>query len=206
VANPHLDIKSMHRRFSSRLDEFMRLTDGVIVAPGGIGTLLELYYVWQLLQLSMVSPRPVVLLGRDFWGGLIGWMEGEVLDHKLISPPDMSYIRIVDTPEEAVRAIVPAFEAFKERRRAERAKIKAAKLSSLEKVETEVEKAEPVLEEARRLPDAAPLVPASPEGDAPAPAVAARIVTPVDAANLDLRTLTPPNRVRQRRRRAARRR
>jgi uncharacterized protein (TIGR00730 family) len=134
VANPHLDIKSMHRRFSSRLDEFMRLSDGVIVAPGGIGTLLELFYVWQLLQLSMVSPRPVVLLGRDYWGGLIRWMEGVVLDHKLISPPDMSYIRIVDTPEEAVQAIVPAFEEFKERRRAERAKIKAAKLTSLEKV------------------------------------------------------------------------
>ena len=48
-ANKHLDIKSSHRRFSSRLDEFMRLSNAVVVAPGGIGTMLEFMYVWQLL-------------------------------------------------------------------------------------------------------------------------------------------------------------
>ena len=74
IANAHLDIKSMHQRFSSRLDEFMRLSDGIVVAPGGIGTLLELFYTWQLTQLSLVEPMPVILLGRDFWSGMIEWI------------------------------------------------------------------------------------------------------------------------------------
>jgi len=53
-ANPHLDVASRHRRFSSRLDEFMRLSHGVVFAPGGVGTLLEFGYVWQLLQVEAV--------------------------------------------------------------------------------------------------------------------------------------------------------
>ncbi len=126
LPNPHLDIKSMHQRFSSRLDEFMRLSDAVIVAPGGIGTLLELFYVWQLLQLSMVEPRPVLLLGKEFWSGLLEWMEDQVLDHRLISPPDLGHVTLVDTPDEAVEIIRPVYEAFREKRKAER---RAARLT-----------------------------------------------------------------------------
>src|SRR5437868_3101658 len=98
----------------------MRLSDAVIVAPGGIGTLLELFYVWQLLQLSMVEPRPVLLMGREFWQGLMGWMEGTVSGHQLISPNDLECVSLVDTPEEAVDVIRPVFEAFREKRREER--------------------------------------------------------------------------------------
>ena len=76
IPNPHLDIKSSHKRFSSRLDEFVRLSHGVVVAPGGIGTLLELMYVWQLLQVGMIEPRPVVLLGATFWNGFLRWVAG----------------------------------------------------------------------------------------------------------------------------------
>src|SRR5437763_8476562 len=78
-ANKHLDIKSEHRRFSSRLDEFMRLSQAVIVAPGGVGTLLELVYVWQLLQVRMIERRTIILLQRSFWEGLLAWMRKEML-------------------------------------------------------------------------------------------------------------------------------
>ena len=70
-ANKHLDIKSSHRRFTSRLDEFMRLSNAVVVAPGGIGTLLELLYVWQLLQVGLTNDRPMILLGKAIWGDLL---------------------------------------------------------------------------------------------------------------------------------------
>ena len=63
-ANSHLDVKYQHRRFSSRLDEFMRISHAVVVTPGGIGTLLELFYTWQLLQVKHISPRPILLLYR----------------------------------------------------------------------------------------------------------------------------------------------
>jgi uncharacterized protein (TIGR00730 family) len=104
-ANKHLDIKSAHKRFSSRLDEFIRLSHAVVVAPGGIGTLLELMYVWQLLQLDTVEPRPFILLGREFWGGFLKWMEEVPGEQRLISPRDLEFVSIVDRPEEALEII-----------------------------------------------------------------------------------------------------
>jgi uncharacterized protein (TIGR00730 family) len=112
LANTHLDIKSEHRRFSSRLDEFMWLSDAVIVAPGGIGTLLELVYVWQLLQVGMIESRPVVLLGRKMWDGLLAWMREEMLGRKLVGPNDFQWVHGAETPEEAFGYIEPVFEAY----------------------------------------------------------------------------------------------
>ncbi len=108
--NLHLDIKSEHRRFSSRLDEFMRLSQAVVVAPGGIGTLLELVYVWQLLQVEMLHRRVVVLLDREMWTGLLDWMRGTMAERSLIDPRDLDYVHIVDTPEEALAFILPEYQ------------------------------------------------------------------------------------------------
>lgn len=113
LANKHLDIKSEHKRFSSRLDEFMRLSHAVIVAPGGIGTLLELMYVWQLIQVGMVEPRAVILLDRSLWGGLVSWMQQEMLGRHLVSPQDFSCIHCVDTPEEALPFVKAELEKFR---------------------------------------------------------------------------------------------
>jgi uncharacterized protein (TIGR00730 family) len=110
--NRHLDFKSAHKRFSSRLDEFMRLSHAVVVAPGGIGTLLELMYVWQLLQLDAVEPRPMVLLGREYWQGLIDWVRTMPLDKRLINPEDLECVTIVDTPEEALEVIDRSYALF----------------------------------------------------------------------------------------------
>src|SRR5437763_9775289 len=86
--NRHLDFTGAHKRFSSRLDEFIRLSHAVVVAPGGIGTLLELMYVWQLLQLKAVEPRPMILLGRDYWQGLLTWIRTMPLEMRLIGSQD----------------------------------------------------------------------------------------------------------------------
>src|SRR3954452_5398095 len=77
--NKHLDIKSQHRRFSSRLDEFMRLSHAVVVAPGGIGTLLELTFVWQLIQVGTVNDGAVSRPDRSMWNGLLDWMREQML-------------------------------------------------------------------------------------------------------------------------------
>lgn len=113
-ANRHLDIKSSHKRFSSRLDEFIRLSHAVVVAPGGIGTLLELMYVWQLLQLNTVEPRPFILMGREFWSGFLKWMEEVPADQRLISPRDLEYVSIVDKPDEALEIIEKSYREFQE--------------------------------------------------------------------------------------------
>jgi uncharacterized protein (TIGR00730 family) len=111
-ANRHLDIKSMHRRFSSRLDEFMRLSNAVVVAPGGIGTLLELIYVWQLLQVGLIQDRPVILLGHEEWGGLVTWMRTAMLPQHYISADDFRWITLVDNELDAIELLTSAHERY----------------------------------------------------------------------------------------------
>ena len=97
--NDHLDITYHHKKFSSRLDEFMRISHAVIVTPGGIGTILELLYTWQLIQVGHISERPVILLG-EMWNGLIDWMESEPLKKHLIEKSDFKNIQIVQNVDE----------------------------------------------------------------------------------------------------------
>ncbi len=105
VPNPHLDVKSHHLRFSSRLDEFMRLSRSIVVTPGGIGTLLELFFAWQLIQVKHISYRPIVLLDVPFWEELITWMKKMPLGRSLVSQSDFDCLSIVNTPEEAFNLI-----------------------------------------------------------------------------------------------------
>ena len=108
----HLDIKHHHRRFSSRLDDFMRLSHAVIVVQGGIGTLLELYYTWQLLQVGHIAPRPFILVDRSFWSGIIEWMRETQAKRGLVSYSDFDYITMVDTTEEVMEIIGKNHEEF----------------------------------------------------------------------------------------------
>jgi uncharacterized protein (TIGR00730 family) len=132
LANLHLDIKSEHQRFSSRLDEFMRLSHAVVVAPGGIGTLLELVYVWQLIQVGMVEPRPVVLLGREYWSGLVEWVRDPMQTRAFIGPRDLDWISCVDRPEEVLPLIQPELEKFRARQAAAPARERGAGPNSAE--------------------------------------------------------------------------
>jgi len=103
--NKHLDIKRHHMKFSSRLDDFMRLSHSIIITPGGVGTLLELYFSWQLIQVKHMTKRPIVLLDKVFWAGLLDWMRAEPLERGLISSHDFEFVHLVDTPEEAFALI-----------------------------------------------------------------------------------------------------
>jgi uncharacterized protein (TIGR00730 family) len=113
--NRHLDIKRHHHKFSSRLDDFMRLSHSVICTPGGIGTILELFFVWQLIQVKHVPPRPIVLLDKEYWSGLLDWMRAEICARGLMSEKDFSFIHLVDTPEEAFEIISAHHKAFRSR-------------------------------------------------------------------------------------------
>ena len=117
--NDHLDIKHHHRRFSSRLDDFMRLSNAVVCTPGGIGTLLELYFTWQLLQVGHMNDRPIILLKKDFWEGIIEWMKEVQIKQGLVSPGDLRWIKIVDTPKEAMELIAEEHQHFEDRQKAQ---------------------------------------------------------------------------------------
>ena len=103
--NRFLDIKAEFDRFSIRLDTFMAITDAVVVAPGGIGTLLELFYTWQLVQVQQICETPIILYG-GIWTGLLEWLETEVMNRNLFDRKDMNMIFHVLKPSQAVELIV----------------------------------------------------------------------------------------------------
>ena len=109
--NEHLDITYHHKKFSSRLDEFMRISHAVIVTPGGIGTTLELLYTWQLIQVGHIYPRPVILVGK-MWEGLLDWMRSEVLKKHLINNSDFDNINIVEDADEVLKILKPLIDEF----------------------------------------------------------------------------------------------
>lgn len=111
--NTHLDIKKHHYRFSSRLDEFMRLSHAVVATPGGIGTLLELIFTWQLMQVKHMPPRPLVLMDVKFWEGLLDWMQRVPLARGLISQQDFNFLHLVDTPEDAFKVLSEDHQRFR---------------------------------------------------------------------------------------------
>jgi len=100
----HLDIKKEFARFSSRLNEFIELANAVVVAPGGVGTLLELFYVWQLLQVKMIQNIPIILFG-EMWPDLVHWITKWPLTHKLLEQEDVNLLFLVDNCEDALEII-----------------------------------------------------------------------------------------------------
>ena len=80
--------------------------------PGGIGTALEAFMVWQLLQVKHIKEHPVILVG-GMWFGLIEWMKESMLSRGLVSEPDMHVVTVVRSGAEAMPIISEAFERFK---------------------------------------------------------------------------------------------
>jgi uncharacterized protein (TIGR00730 family) len=100
----HLDIKKDFMRFSNRLDSFMELSNAVVVAPGGIGTLLELLYTWQLVQVKHICETPIILLGAH-WQGLLDWIKKEMVRKKLMSSSDFSNVFVVKSSSAAMKLL-----------------------------------------------------------------------------------------------------
>lgn len=110
-ANPFVDKVFRHRTFFSRLHHFIRLSSAFIVMPGGIGTALELFMVWQLLQVKHMKQHPLILVGT-MWPGLIEWIRGTMLERGLVSPPDFDVIKVVGSSEEAIPIIRDSYERW----------------------------------------------------------------------------------------------
>jgi uncharacterized protein (TIGR00730 family) len=82
---------------------FMKYAQGFIVLPGGFGTFDELFEALTLIQTDKIGRFPIVLVGRQYWKGLIDWIKSAMLlEEKNISPDDLNLFTVVDTAEEAV--------------------------------------------------------------------------------------------------------
>ena len=95
-----------HRTFFTRLHQFVLSSDAFIVAPGGIGTVLEMMMIWQLLQVHHLKDAPLILVGK-MWPGLIEWARGSMLsfDPPLANPEDMTIPRCAANADEAIAMI-----------------------------------------------------------------------------------------------------
>jgi uncharacterized protein (TIGR00730 family) len=113
-SNKHLDIKEEFNRFSNRLDYFMHLSNVVVVAPGGVGTLLEFIYTWQLIQVHQTCNIPIILMGK-MWNPFIKWVEKWPLANNLISKEDMMPIFLADHCRDTMKIIKKAHEDFQNR-------------------------------------------------------------------------------------------
>jgi uncharacterized protein (TIGR00730 family) len=84
---------------------FIKYAAAYIALPGGFGTLDEVFEVITLIQTKRVKPFPVILVGTDYWSGLLDWIRSRLKDNKLISPQDMDIFQLLDDPEEIVAAV-----------------------------------------------------------------------------------------------------
>lgn len=89
---------------------FVKYSQGFVVVPGGFGTMDEMFEALTLIQTKKINNRPVVLIGSDYWQGLIDWMRDVMLKQGNISEPDLDLFKIVDTEEEAIRYIDDFFK------------------------------------------------------------------------------------------------
>jgi uncharacterized protein (TIGR00730 family) len=87
---------------------FVKYAQGFVVLPGGFGTLDELFEALTLVQTRKVTAFPVVLVGTDYWGGLVQWLKDRPLAGHKIAPPDLDLFRVVDDVDEAVEAVLLA--------------------------------------------------------------------------------------------------
>jgi uncharacterized protein (TIGR00730 family) len=101
--NPFVEQAFEHKTFFTRLHHFVLTSDAFVVAPGGIGTVLELMMIWQLLQVKHVHDTPLILVGK-MWAGLVDWASSHLLktDPPLANPADMTIPHCVDTSDEAI--------------------------------------------------------------------------------------------------------
>jgi len=87
---------------------FVKYAQGFIVLPGGFGTLDELFEAMTLVQTQKITSFPIVLLGSDYWGGLVDWLRDSLLAEGKISEPDLDIVCVTDDLEEAVGRMVTA--------------------------------------------------------------------------------------------------
>ena len=103
--NPYTNIKLNFRYFFVRKVMFVKYAVAYIILPGGFGTMDELFESLTLIQTQRIRPFPVILVGSQYWEGLVNWIKEPVLKEGKISPGDLDILQLIDDPEEIVKTI-----------------------------------------------------------------------------------------------------
>ena len=98
------------RYFFVRKTMFVKYAEGFIIFPGGFGTMDELFEALTLIQTGKVRNFPVILFGKEYWQGLLDWLQGTMLGGGKVKKEDLQMLVVTDSPEEAVRTVVDCYE------------------------------------------------------------------------------------------------
>jgi len=112
--NPFVEQAFEHRTFFTRLHQFVIMSDAFVVVPGGVGTALEMFMIWQLLQVRHIDDRtPLILIGK-MYADLVEWARGHMLNpqYPLANQEDMNIPQCLNTAEEAIAVIRKHYSAW----------------------------------------------------------------------------------------------
>lgn len=118
--NPYLDIALRFRHFFARKVMFARYATAFVIAPGGYGTLDELFEALTLIQTATISHFPVIMLRSGEWEGLISWLRGKALADGRIGEQDLATLHVVDEPSEVCAIVESAHRRAREQAQGER--------------------------------------------------------------------------------------
>jgi uncharacterized protein (TIGR00730 family) len=108
--NEYVNIGINFRYFFARKTMFVKYSQGFVVLPGGLGTFDEMFEAMTLAQTRKVTSFPVVLVGVDYWSGLLDWLRGTVLRDGKISAADLDMLTLTDDVDEAVAIMAASRE------------------------------------------------------------------------------------------------
>jgi uncharacterized protein (TIGR00730 family) len=108
--NAYQDVSQTFRHFFARKYMFVKLATAYVVLPGGFGTLDELMEALTLVQTGKTRRMPIILVGSDFWRGMLDWLRQVLIAEGMIAPEDMDLIQVIDEPARIVDAIFKYYE------------------------------------------------------------------------------------------------
>lgn len=108
VINPFVNVAISFRYFFVRKTMFVKYAEAFIVFPGGYGTMDELFEAMTLIQTGKLRHFPVILIGADYWQGLLGWLRGTMLPAANIAEEDLAIVTVADSVDVALQAVLKA--------------------------------------------------------------------------------------------------
>ena len=109
-ANAYLDLSLTFKHFYARKTMFVKPAEGFVIFPGGFGTLDEFFEALTLIQTGKILHFPVVLVDRDYWSGLLDWIQERLLAEGMISAEDEELLFVTDEPAEAVATVAACYK------------------------------------------------------------------------------------------------
>jgi uncharacterized protein (TIGR00730 family) len=109
-SNQYQDISLNFKHFFVRKVMLVKYASAYVILPGGFGTLDELTEILTLVQTNKTQPAPIILVGCEFWQGLIDWLKSTLVAHHTINQEDLDIITVVETPQQVVDIVFNFYE------------------------------------------------------------------------------------------------